>query len=94
MEVACSDNWGPVLAVNESVKTGPDDVVFEDTAWLENGAATCAVDKVAALLDREDGEGDDEETRLLKVRCARTRCRRLIFAGGVESPLILPTLSN
>lgn len=62
--------------------------MLEDTAWVENGLAARAVDDVTALLDREDGDGDNDEVWLLKGRCARNRCRRLVFTGGVESPLI------
>ena len=75
-------------AVDKSVKTGPPGAVLEDTAWVDDGFVTCAVDDVTSLLDREGGNGGDDEAPPLKVRCERPRCQRLVFAGGVESPLI------
>lgn len=88
MEVACGDDRGLVPAVNKSVKTGPAGAVLEDTDWVGDGFAIFPVDEVRALLDQEDGDIDGDEARSLKVRCARTRCLRLVLAGGVESPLI------
>ena len=78
---------GPVPAVNKLIKTDPVNAMLEDTAWVENGFATYTVDDITALLNRED-DNEGDKARSLKVRYARTRCRRLVFAGGVEFLLI------
>ena len=82
MEVACEDDGdeGAVPAVNKSVKDGSAGAVLEDKAGVVDGFVTFAVDDVTALLDREEGDGDGDEARPVKVRCARSRCRRLGFA--------------
>ena len=89
MEVACGDDRGGAPAVNKSVKTGPAGAVLEDTSWIDDEfVVMCAVDDVIVWFGRDDGDGDGDEARPLKVRCARTRCRRLVFADGVRFPLI------
>jgi len=49
----------------------------------------CVVDDATMWFDRDDGDGDGDEARLLKGRCARARCGRLVFTGGVGFPLIV-----
>ena len=88
VEVACGDDWGAAPTVNKSVKTGPAGIVLDDTSWVDDEFVTCAVDNVTVWFDRDDGDGNGGEARPLKVRHARTRCRRLVFADGVGFPLI------
>ena len=55
---------------------------------MDDEFVICAVDDVTVWFDRDNGDGDGDEVRPLKVRCARTRCQRLVFTDGVGFLLI------
>ena len=59
---------------------------------MDDEFVICAVDDVTVWFDRDNGDGDGDEARPLKVRYARTRCRRLVFTDGVGFPLIFTSV--
>ena len=75
-------------AVNKLVEIGPTGPVLEDTTCEDDEFAVCVVDDVTVWLDRDDRDGEGDEARFLKGRCASSRCRRLTFVDGVRFPLI------
>ena len=83
VEVACGDDRGPMLAIDKSAETGPNGAALEGVSWVDDEFIICADDDVAVWFDRGsgDGDGNGDELRPSKVKCARTRWRRLVFVG-------------
>lgn len=83
VKVACSDDRGPMLAIDKSAETGTAGAVLEEASWVDDELVVCADDDVAVCFDRDssDGDGDGDEARPSEVKCARSRCRRLVFLG-------------
>ena len=72
-----------MLAINKSAETGTAGAALEDAFWVDNEFIICANKDVAVWFNRDsgDGDGNGDEARLLKGRCARNRWRRLVFIG-------------
>ena len=72
-----------MLASDKSAETGTAGAALEDASWVDNKFFICADGDVAVWIDRDssDGDGNGDEARPLEVKCARTRCRRLVFVG-------------
>ena len=83
VEVACGDDRGPMLAIDKSAEIGTAGAALEDASWVDDEFFICADEDVAVWFDRDsgDGDGNGDEARPLKVKCARTRWRRLVFIG-------------
>ena len=72
-----------MLATDKSVETGTAGALLEDASWVDDKVVICDDDDVAVWFDRDsgDGDGNGDEARPLEVKCARSRCRRLVFIG-------------
>jgi hypothetical protein len=67
--------------------TGPADGWLDAKMCVDNEPGDCIIDDIDAWVDN-DGDGEGDEVRLLKLKCLRTRCRRLRFVDGTVAPLI------
>lgn len=83
VEVACGDDRGPILAIDKSAETGPAGAALEGASWVDDEFVICADDDVAVWFNRDsgDGDGNGDEARPLKGKCARTRGGRLVVVG-------------
>lgn len=72
-----------MLAIDKSAETGTAGVALEDASWVDDEFVICADDDVAVWFDRDsiDGDSNGDKARPLKLKCVRTRCRRLVFIG-------------
>ena len=72
-----------MLAIDKSAETGTAGAVLEDASWVDDEFFICADDDVAVWFDQDSGnrDGNEDEARPLEVKCARSRCRRLVFVG-------------
>lgn len=72
-----------MLAIDKSAKTGPAGAAPEGASWVDDEFVIWPDDDVAVWFDRDfgDGDGNGDEARPLKGKCARTRGRRLVVIG-------------
>ena len=89
VDVACGDDSGLALAIDELLEIGTISAVLESTAWLDIELDVCAIDEVTVCFDGNDRDDNGDEVLYLKERRASIRCRRLTLLDGVGFPLIL-----